>query len=237
MIGETHRLGGIALGAVVATGMLLGKADIDLLSGAILISGAATGSLIPDIDHKGSMIGKRLPRLSAFVSDELDHRGVVHSLLGLFVFSLFTFVCGYFLDLNSSKIVPFLAVSACIIGVNTINFIIKAICKVAHRRISVLRRRQIDLLVIILCVVISWNSPSFISFIFSYYIVGLSVGYFSHLLLDTLNPTGIKWFYPNPKAYVACQITTGSGAEELISLVCKGVAIISVISFIVIAYM
>jgi inner membrane protein len=41
---------------------------------------AALGALLPDIDHPGSWVGKRLILVSAPISAVLGHRGVTHSL-------------------------------------------------------------------------------------------------------------------------------------------------------------
>ncbi len=43
---------------------------------------------------------------------------------------------------------------------------------------------------------------------------GAALGMLSHLVLDTLNPTGIMWLYPfTKKKYHVARIKTGSGGE------------------------
>lgn len=79
------------------------------------------GSLLPDLDHPYSMLGKRLPGIAVF---GLGHRGWMHSLIGLAFFALIT-----------------------------------AIIRIEF-------------------------TPS------------IALGYVLHLLADSLNPSGIAWFYP-----------------------------------------
>jgi inner membrane protein len=49
---------------------------------------AALGALLPDIDHPGSWVGKRLILVSAPISAVLGHRGVTHSLLAVLGMSI-----------------------------------------------------------------------------------------------------------------------------------------------------
>ncbi|HYD32412.1 MAG TPA: metal-dependent hydrolase [Azospirillaceae bacterium] len=44
---------------------------------------AAFGSLLPDIDHPKSWVGRRLPMISHPVSAIFGHRGITHSLLAV----------------------------------------------------------------------------------------------------------------------------------------------------------
>jgi len=47
--------------------------------------------------------------------------------------------------------------------------------------------------------------------------IGFFVGYLSHLILDTLNPTGIMWAYPIKRTYYSiAKIRVGSLGEYLI---------------------
>lgn len=49
-------------------------------------------------------------------------------------------------------------------------------------------------------------------------IVGMMIGYLSHLILDTLNPGGIMWLYPlSKKHYHIAQIKTGKLGEVLVA--------------------
>lgn len=44
------------------------------------------------------------------------------------------------------------------------------------------------------------------------------VGYFSHLFMDTLTVSGVKWFYPfTNMSYRICKVKTGSRLEKLIN--------------------
>lgn len=45
-----------------------------------------------------------------------------------------------------------------------------------------------------------------------------SFGYLSHLILDSVTVSGVKWFYPfKKKSYRICKVKTGSRHEKLIN--------------------
>ena len=71
MTGKTHAAAGIA--AALALGTNIPQLAL-----------AAAGSILPDIDHSGSTLGKHIKPLSK----HLKHRGLTHSLLFLIVTSL-----------------------------------------------------------------------------------------------------------------------------------------------------
>lgn len=78
MTAKTHLLGGIIAGELLAT--LIGAPTWP--DAAVLISGAAAGSLIPDIDHLNSKISRSnvASRVTAIaVSTVTHHRGFIHT--------------------------------------------------------------------------------------------------------------------------------------------------------------
>lgn len=78
MMAFTH----IAVGA--ATGMILANAlGVASRQETWLLAGAVVGSLLPDIDHPKSWLGRRIPFISIPLSSLVGHRGVTHSLIGL----------------------------------------------------------------------------------------------------------------------------------------------------------
>lgn len=49
----------------------------------MLLFGGLVGSLLPDIDHPRSWIGRRIPMISIPLSALVGHRGITHSLLAI----------------------------------------------------------------------------------------------------------------------------------------------------------
>lgn len=81
MMALTH----IAVGG--GTALLLTKA-IDSVSASQIkwcIAGGLIGSLLPDIDHPKSWLGRRIPFISVPLSAIVGHRGVTHSMIALIV--------------------------------------------------------------------------------------------------------------------------------------------------------
>ena len=80
MTGKTHKVGGICTGVIASTMILNTPYTIDkMILTTTMISGSILGSLMPDIDHKGSTIGSRVKLLSTFLSNVFGHRGMTHS--------------------------------------------------------------------------------------------------------------------------------------------------------------
>jgi inner membrane protein len=77
MMAGSHVVVGIAAWTWAAPHLGLPVLDSTALAMAV------TGSLLPDIDHPQSWLGRRLPIVSAPLARLLGHRGVTHSLLAV----------------------------------------------------------------------------------------------------------------------------------------------------------
>lgn len=89
----THGIGG--LGAGLATASLIGVNDV---SEATIIAGAVLGSLIIDIDHTKSFIGRKAPVASHLASAVFKHRGFLHTPLFIVLASMIISAGILFLD-------------------------------------------------------------------------------------------------------------------------------------------
>ncbi len=83
MMATTHALGGATAALLVAGALPAGAAPAWLAAGA-----GALGGLLPDVDHPGSFLGKRVPLVSDAVHALFGHRGATHGLLAAAAFSL-----------------------------------------------------------------------------------------------------------------------------------------------------
>lgn len=95
---KTHSGGGLFLGMLLILPLfkhyILNLDLIDfMISFLILIMTLHIGSLLPDIDHPKSYIGKRLPSISSFFKhNNIMHRELTHSLYAILSILLF-FLC------------------------------------------------------------------------------------------------------------------------------------------------
>lgn len=103
MNGGTHKLAGVCTG-VIASSFLLNEpytTEKILLTG-VLVGGSILGSLIPDIDHKQSKIGKKMKITSFIINKLCKHRGITHTPLLYMILSLIlllpTILSGNFLN-------------------------------------------------------------------------------------------------------------------------------------------
>jgi inner membrane protein len=76
MMAPTHLVFGVTTA--------LGLSHLGLLkASASVIAAAGIGALLPDIDHPGSVVGRRLKLVSIPVSMIFGHRGITHSLIAV----------------------------------------------------------------------------------------------------------------------------------------------------------
>lgn len=80
MTGKTHKVGGLTAG-IIATALIFDNPfeKSTLLIGIPLIICAIFGSLLPDLDHPGSILGKKVRFISSPLSRLFGHRGFIHS--------------------------------------------------------------------------------------------------------------------------------------------------------------
>lgn len=79
-------------GGVVFTGLFCSFFSINIFANPIFISVTILGSLLPDIDHTKSWIGKSVYPIAKWLSRNYGHRTITHSiffLIGIFLISLF----------------------------------------------------------------------------------------------------------------------------------------------------
>ncbi|AOR23522.1 metal-dependent hydrolase [Clostridium taeniosporum] len=114
---KTHMNGGI-LGSIYLTSQM---SNIELLPVSIFIGGSILGSLLPDIDHKSSYIGKKAKPVSRVINKLAGHRQLFHSpLLYLILYLVatynikdtykLTFINGLFLGIGSHLVLDSLTV-------------------------------------------------------------------------------------------------------------------------------
>ncbi|SHI90671.1 inner membrane protein [Clostridium cavendishii DSM 21758] len=86
---KTHRIGGICSGIIFSSVQIstVNTSDKIVYSGAIIL-GAAIGSLIPDLDHPKSVVGKRFKPVSKGINKAFGHRGITHSPIALIFYTL-----------------------------------------------------------------------------------------------------------------------------------------------------
>ncbi|OWY40225.1 hypothetical protein CEK28_05720 [Xenophilus sp. AP218F] len=78
MMVATH----VAFGAFCAVGAAL-LLHVPPLAAGLLLLGGVAGSLLPDLDHPKSWLGRRLPWISRPIAYLFGHRGITHSLFAV----------------------------------------------------------------------------------------------------------------------------------------------------------
>lgn len=87
---KTHVMGGVLLGLlpVLSTSNILNiEMNKDAATFLIYMGSIVVGSMLPDIDHSGSYIGRRLKPLAKLINTTLGHRGATHSPFLILLFS------------------------------------------------------------------------------------------------------------------------------------------------------
>lgn len=153
MLGKTHMVGGTCTGFLTTAWLLnhtnFSEQPLLALAVPLLIASASFGSLLPDIDHPNSKMGRRVKPLSKFINKLVGHRGATHTLLAMMIVSLVLFLLNLSLPLSLQPL-----------GLTAV--------------------------------------------------LGVTVGYFNHLLLDALTPSGVPIFAPFYKKSIRfAKLTTG----------------------------
>lgn len=80
MIGKTHKIGGFCTWVIATFMFLVPPYTLNkiILTG-IMLAGTILGSILPDIDHRGSIIGKKFKITSTIVSKSFGHRTFTHA--------------------------------------------------------------------------------------------------------------------------------------------------------------
>lgn len=73
---KAHFVGGLLAGALLLN---YTKQPIQSIEGVITFMAAGLGGLLPDIDHEGSYVGRRMKPLSKVISSAFGHRGATHA--------------------------------------------------------------------------------------------------------------------------------------------------------------
>lgn len=92
MLGKTHKLGGICTGLMISSSYLNGNFSAENLTMAgAFTAGCLLGSLLPDIDHRGSTISNKnqVTKGASWVISLFGHRGITHAPL---VYLIFLFI-------------------------------------------------------------------------------------------------------------------------------------------------
>lgn len=212
MQGKTHRWGGLALGAgatLVTVGSVDGSSAV--LATGTLMTGAALGSLIPDLDHEGSALSQKVKPLGMVVSSVCKHRGFTHTGLAWFMFTLVCLVITAglgFVKVNDWGTAGLIGLMFALIVVA----IIKWLGKTFHIRYIqrvVYRPVYMASMIGLLFIVFTLFADCLVEYL-GYYFIGLSIGYLSHLLVDMLTVSGVPLLYPySEKMYRAARLTTG----------------------------
>ncbi len=227
MNSTAHKCGGVAF-ASLSTLIFSTYNHISIEQGIMLITGATFGALLPDIDHKGSEVGKKLKPISNIVCKNTQHRGFTHTFVCTFIVSMFLFgLVGiikslYYESLTHRFILG--ATSGFLVWVAMDTALNSMRPKFIHnKRIKKLLDLEYPSLIILISICIIFSSKVYDSL--DMFASGATIGYISHIILDLFNPMGVPIFYPISKHRVhIANIKTGA-QEGIVSAVCNLVTI------------
>lgn len=98
----THVIGGVVAGIAVDKFIVPTLTNVASVEGVVgigaVMAGAFLGSVLPDIDHKGSFIGRRLKPISFILYHTIGHRGLTHT--PIFVIGLSTLLAYLVMQLS-----------------------------------------------------------------------------------------------------------------------------------------
>ncbi|WP_428485689.1 metal-dependent hydrolase [Rhodopila sp.] len=89
MMARSHVVIGLATWIAAAPWLHLSPVD------PVYLGLALAGSLLPDVDHPNSWVGRRARPVSTVIASTLGHRGITHSALAIVGLTLLLFQSGY----------------------------------------------------------------------------------------------------------------------------------------------
>lgn len=202
MNGKTHKIiGGLSAGLFVAYSFGEGSFTVPLfgteINSLLMVYPAIIGGILPDIDMPNSQSG-RLARKALDIS-------ILLSVIGGTLVSLLA-VLGY---------VPLLALAPIAILALVSSILRLSIQSFSHRK-ETHYGLTAALLAVPVFYFIIFTEVNFVHNVISSILLGLWVGWFSHILADTFNKKGIPWLYPiTSKHFYIATVKTGTDEEEV----------------------
>ncbi|WP_066869074.1 metal-dependent hydrolase [Clostridium mediterraneense] len=226
MLAKTHRMGGIALGAVlplIIQEYIGARLEDPLIFVSLTMAGGAIGSLIPDIDSSTSTVGRKVKPISKFISSKFGHRGFTHTILALILFSYLIFFLGDKLKLylesgtDQNKTLIFASINSFIV-VTSCLFVLSSI---PNKFRGILAKKNDIYIIIILSlstVFFTFNNKEKVLTYIEVYLLGVVLGYLSHILLDLFTKEGVPLMGPFIKLkFKLSPFKTGSFIEGVAS--------------------
>lgn len=200
MQGTTHRLGGMATGALIpAVATLIGEGGIysNYDIGAI-IAGAAIGSLVPDLDSKYGLMSEKLKLTSAVVRKVTGHRGFTHTLVALVMYAVICIICGGSLE-RMAKVKGLgigIAITVAVILGTCGGFCYTVFRKITLGRVYKKHLAEVTCGCFLLGFALTIYDPVFVANLMVEFLIGSIFGYANHLLMDCFTVSGMQLFKP-----------------------------------------
>lgn len=223
MIGKTHIVGGITLASIGLCACAISTVNYNdrffayknLFPVGVLI-GSTLGSLLPDIDHEGSTISKKLKVIAKIASKTTEHRGITHTLLSWFIYSLITLGAVGVLYNNTNWFTKIITFLFCVFSLSLgVIYLLKSVNKI--KRIKKLKEKKYIAIafVVSMVLVIASVKDSILLFFLLGEALGSSLGYLSHLILDMFTFSKVPILYPITKKKVGIGIIRTNSEEEV----------------------
>ncbi|MGL4450264.1 MAG: metal-dependent hydrolase [Sarcina sp.] len=228
MLAATHRIGGIAFGAVLPLAIqkyMNIELENQIVFVALTMSGGALGSLIPDIDSTSSTLGRKIKPLSKFISNKFGHRGGTHTLVACLIFTIFCFIFSSKFKIYLSKdvnIEKFLILStiSTIITVTSCLFILDRIPSKLRGILSKKNDIYIVVFLTLATMIFTFKNTLVIISYIDIYIIGVISGYISHIFLDLFTKEGVPLLRPITKyRFSLLPFKTGSFIEGIFKFI------------------
>lgn len=200
MNGATHRIGGMATGAAIPAVMTLIGSGNQLSTPQVcsIIAGAAIGSLLPDIDHQGSLIGRKVKLVSTAVRKMAGHRGATHYLVGLLSYAIGALILMAYISrwIHESDFALGIGVVVGIIYSTSMMFVVREVCGIIGKRIFAKQTAIMSAVAFIGGLGFTLYDAKATLVLISSFLIGSVLGYASHLLLDSFTVSGLQLFKP-----------------------------------------
>lgn len=188
MDGKTHKTIGICSGIIASEVMISSNISMEnIILGGMLITGSILGSILLDIDKKGTLISKKVPFLSKIVRIATTHRGITHWFP---LWILIGFLLMHWLNVMTEQTTLIVTLIYSLYA--TCYFVNVVMKKYKKNKKNKYLKYAISVVIGTLATYFIYTrGDTFMNTLLFCVFIGLLIGVATHLFLDALTPMGI----------------------------------------------
>lgn len=185
MLGKTHIVFGGVIG--LTTGVILSTSSTPILGVVGMTAGSCFGALMPDVDADESIINKKMGIVGDIIAKHVKHRTTTHTIYALVIFSAILFLL--------KKIIINIPLLVSVLLASSIAWLCNATFgDILDNYIPNKKVVNVHIILAIILAAVFVLNMDYSELVLEQYLIGLSLGYASHLFADCCTVSGCPLF-------------------------------------------